>query len=79
MLVLKPQSACANVTSNGVEKPLIADIDPCGERSPQPENAKLSTRYMKRSARTIATTTVTIPSLTGRSCAFVTFAGLSAT
>jgi hypothetical protein len=44
-------------------------------RSPEPTdaelasapapNAKLNTRYMKRSARTIATTTVTITSLTG--------------
>lgn len=48
-----------------IEEPLIADVDACGERSPQPENAKLSSKYMKRSARTIATTTVTITSLTG--------------
>jgi hypothetical protein len=50
----------------------MADVDPWAERSPQPENAKLSKRYMNTIARTIATTTVTITSFTGRSCALVT-------
>ena len=59
--------------------PLITDVDPCRERSPQPETAKLSSRNMKTSARTVATTTVTITSLTGPIMHSGHDAGLAAT
>jgi len=59
--------------------PLMADGDPPGVRSPQPENTRLITTNMKTIARTTATTTVTITCFTGRSCAIVTAADLSAT
>src|SRR6185369_12682827 len=74
-----PAAAVAAHGAHETIGPLMADGDPPGVRSPQPENTRLITTNMKTIARTTATTTVTITCFTGRSCAIVTAADLSAT